>query len=193
MKKIVCLLVFIFASSANATLLSFDDLESAGSGNSNHSSYSNQGFQLTTTSAGFASWYQDNSAYNASAALFNNHANGVTRLSAIDGSLFGLTSIDLDTVYANDNGPSPVEFLGYDINGQLVATENITLTSDAWVTLDFSSSFSNIAYVEWTQTTSYHQFDNVLINGSTSVPEPSSVVLLVLALAGVGLSRKRLL
>jgi len=196
LKKAVRLLMLLsivgWAGAAQATLITFDDLEVPGTSNSNLPSYSDQGFQFVPEIVAFnalASWHQGNGNYNTSAALFNNRTNGVTRLSAIDAALFDLVSIDLDTVYAN-NGPSPVEFRAYSSSNALVGTQGLTLTSDGWTTLNFTPAFSGVSYVEWTQTSGYHQFDNVLID-EAAIPEPATLALFGIGLAGLGFSRKK--
>jgi len=175
---------------ASATILNFDDLEVAGPNAGTLANYSDQGFKITSSTNNFAYWQQGSSYYNTSAALFQNSEDGVSRLSAIGGSLFNLTSIDLDTVYA-DNGPSPVVFSGYDSTDQLIASEGLTLNTDGWITFNFTTAFSNLAYVEWTQTAGYHQIDNVAINENAPVPEPATMLLFGTGLAGLVGARLR--
>jgi hypothetical protein len=109
----------------------------------------------------------------------------------VNGSLFSLYSIDLDTAYANDDGPSPVTFFGYDSGNVQIATAGTTLVADGWITLNFPSTFRNLAYVEWDQVSEYHQFDNVNLAGDP-VPEPATMLLLGTGLVGVaGAARRR--
>jgi len=192
---IVAIMMFGMVNLASAAVITFDNLETPGPGAGSIINYENQGFKIESELM-FAYWCQDNNnGYNTSAALFITVSDFDATLSAIDGSLFTLNSIDLDTLY-NNNGPSPVEFRAYDINDNLLATEGTTLTSNEWATLEFSSEFEDVAYVKWCQLDALHQFDNIVLNetgGPAPVPEPTTILLFGSGLIGIAtIGRKKL-
>lgn len=187
---IVSILVFGVVS-ASALTINFDDLEVSGTSPGYLTSYNDQGFQFTGQD--FMYWQQEHAYYNTSAALFIRYQSNTARLSAVDGSLFTLNSIDLDTLYNRDTDTT-VTFTGYNSANQVVATESLTWRADGWITLDFTPEFNNLAYVDWIQTFGYHHFDNVVINGDSTpapVPEPATMLLLGTGLAGLGLIRNK--
>ncbi|GHG06178.1 PEP-CTERM sorting domain-containing protein [Thalassotalea marina] len=185
LKGLVASFAILINVGVYAGIMNFDDLEDPGSPTTNFveiNSYSDIGFQLTTAQGAFSYWLQNEQGYNNSAALFHQNEGGVTRLSALDGSLFNLLSIDLDTIYRLDM-IVPVEFFGYDANGFQVASQSITLENDGWITFNFSSAFSGVSYVEWSN--EGHHFDNISLNKVTSVPEPSTLAVFALGIMGL--------
>jgi len=188
------------SSMANSAVLTFDDLEILGGDSTQMDTYSDQGFifssrdYYTDLPTEMWSWKQDNINYNSSAALFG-ELDTIITLSAVDGSLFNLDSIDLTFLYKDPKivvKPSTVTFNAYDSSDQLIAAEAITLIDHTWVTYVFSAEFDNAAYVEWDSLTypwTIHQFDNVTIS---AVPIPAAVWLFGSGLLGlIGVSRRK--
>jgi len=192
MKKLILVALLLLSSvvTGNATTITFDSLEQAGSGFQYMSTYSENGFQLTTAGQ-FASAQQGNSGwYFGSASLFNNQGDGVTTLARINGGTFDFNSIDLAPVSTSYGAGATISFIG-NVDGGGTVTESFTLNNSfSFQTLTFSG-FDNLDSVTWTQVYNYHQFDNLVLDQSAPVPEPGTMALLGLGLAGLAVYGKR--
>ena len=182
--------IVLLAVSANsqAVVIAFDSLETPGL--QSMVSYSEAGYTFTGSTNNFATWGTDSTNYAGSAGLFNNTGDGITTLAADDGSLFSLNSMDLSEVYNQSSYTSTdVIFTALFSDG---TTAIYTATLDlafGYETFDFGGLFTNIKSVSWTQTYNYHQFDNLVIN--SAVPEPASILLMLIGLAGFRFMRTK--
>ncbi len=133
------------------------------------------GFQVTKGQGepfNFATFGTQVDRYPGSTALFNNTVNGLIKISAIDGHSFDVQSID----FANLNSPGTVaiHLVGNKTGGGQV-TQTINHTDpDGILPLDLVTynltGFSGLDSIEWTQESSFHQFDNVVISsGNPSI------------------------
>lgn len=176
----------VFTTGAQAAaVMTFDPVASTSV--QTFTSYSEAGFSLGSPSNNFASWGSTISHYNGSQAMFQNTPNGVTVLTKIGGGSFSFDSIDLSEVY-NQTGytATNVTFVGNLTGG---GTSSVSIDLDLIFgnqTFSFGSAFSDVTSVSWTQTPGFHQFDNLTMDAGNSVPEPSSLALMVLALGGLG-------
>ena len=196
---LVALLALTGAAQAQTTL-DFEALPNPSNGffTNQGVSITEDGFTLTAlppNQYGFASLAPNtNLNYTGSVALFNNTIGGVTRLTQDNGNPFTLNSIDLANLFLQPVRPGgdSVDFTG-DVQGGGIVTQSFTLaTSDALQTFAFNASFTNLLSVSFTQDGLLNQFDNIVVNGGTPVPEPGSVALLVGAgIGGMILKRRR--
>lgn len=154
-------------------------------------SYTEDGFtvsQVGTQSSQLAVFGNQETRYPGSTALFNNTGNGLIRLTQVGGGAFTLSSIDLTSL--NGNNFVPVTFTGTRAD---TTTVSQTFTTDALLntleTFNFTN-FTNLASVDWTQASPFHQFDNINVSSSTAVPEPFTVLGTIFG-AGYGVALKR--
>jgi hypothetical protein len=123
--------------------------------------------------------------YPGSTALFNDTIDGMNRLQHGGGSVFNLTSIDLDFLVGVQ---VTVNFTGFIDGGGTVMQSFQTDTSVGLETFNFTG-FNNLTSVEWLQEPNFHQYDNIVLN---VVPEPATMVALIAGLGLLVARRRRL-
>lgn len=183
-------------SPADAVPIDFQSLTHADDSIAFHgTSYSEDGFTLSAFKpggdpGGLYSLGTQHSNFTGSTALFNGWDEGVTELRLTGGGSFSLSSIDLAEIIGN--GAVNVAFTGH-LTGGGTVQQLFTLDGVAFGAQTFTfSGFGDVTKVRWSQDYPYHQFDNIVAsaNNGTPVPEPASLGLLGLGLAGLAWARR---
>ncbi|QBH13234.1 PEP-CTERM sorting domain-containing protein [Desulfobacter hydrogenophilus] len=185
--------MFILSPLANATVIDFTGLEGEVS-----SPYTENGFTLTAELGddGTAYFYAIASAdesyyyYSGSETLMNDSYT-TTILTATDGSMFDLTSIDLAKIYSNDDGSysaMTITFEAFYADNTIYTYDVTTDGLEGLQTITLGEAFSNLVSVSFGA--EYYQFDNIT---ASAVPEPSSILLLFVGMgAWAAGARKKL-
>jgi hypothetical protein len=110
--------------------------------------------------------------------------NDTSSIGGLQGTTTGVTFNSFDL-----KGSGTVTFAGYDQNGNLIAgdTKTVTLTNSFQT---FTENWANVATVDFTSSfsgTDQISLDNIVINNTAPVPEPSTLFLLGAGFAGFGL------
>ncbi len=196
---VIALSAFGFAQQASAVVLDFETLAHNDDGVVDlGNSYTEDGFVLTdittTSNFGFSTYGTQNAFFSGSTSLINNDDAGITQLKQVNGGLFALHSISLSTLFPGlTPDGSDVTFTGVKADNSIVSqTFHIAdgLTGASQASFAFASTFTNLVSVTWTDSSLYHQFDNIDV---TPVPEPDSLALMLAGFGFMGfMARRRL-
>jgi hypothetical protein len=192
-----------FCMTAQATTINFASLSQPGTGSTALGNVvTQQGFSFTDLLGGpfgngFSIWQASSpnlpGLNTANTSLFETFASSKTELTAAGNAAFTLNSIDLaQYLQPQTPGTFTVTFTG-------IRADNTTITqtfsvdrlasATALETFNFSG-FSNVVKVDFQQginggspTGTGYQFNNLVINASSTVPEPDTKLLLAFGLA----------
>ena len=184
-------LTALLSSPVSATTMTFAGANPAGSGASLlGGSYSEAGFTVKDPGPnGFAAWGTTNSYY-AGAGIYGNTGNDTITLTKNDSAAFTINSIDLSELYLRFGGCTVV-FTGVKTDLTTV-TDTFNVNSFGFKTFVFTPNFDNLTSVSWGQTSAYHQFSNIQLNGAAATPEPGSIAMLATgAMSGAGMLLRR--
>ncbi len=191
--KNVVLAAFVCSciSTSQAALLTFDDLGTRPGSlwRAFGQSYTADGFQVLGTGPSYAPNAQfyvfddGRPEWTGSPGLTLFAVSGRIELRSVDGSLFNLDSIDIARGDMN-LGLVPVGFTGYHADGTLVQAiyEFSDQVRGRNETFSFGTDFSGLTSLVWYQGAEWHQFDNIRLSTVSTVPEPTTATLVLLAL-----------
>ena len=181
------------ASSSMAAVITFDSLARNDAGLGVVTAYEEAGFLVTGNMGTIGSQFPG--AYAGSPALFIGAETLAATLAKVDGGTFSLNAIDLSPLAPSwYPGRANVTFTG-NVHGGGTVTQSFTVGSTLGFETFKFTGFDKLDSVSWVQEAPSHQFDNIVVAESASesaaVPEPGTLALFGVALAGIGALRRK--
>jgi hypothetical protein len=190
MKKHFAAAVLALATSSSmAAVITFDSLAKDSDKLAVVGNYEEAGFSVNGPLATIGSQFAG--AYAGSASLFLANPGNVATLAKVDGGTFSLKAIDLSPLAPSwYGGGASVTFTG-NVHGGGTLSQTFTVGSALGFGTFAFSGFDQLDSVTWVQVASYHQFDNIVVDAPAAVPEPASLALFGVALAGIAALRRK--
>ena len=189
----ICLVATILVSSAHAAVIDFEDVAvSDTSCNDPTSPIISRGFGFSTNSFHCVTNSSQAPALPSSGSNFLVEGGDPVFISALDGSVFSVLSLDLSTSQDNVDVPNYLTVTGEFQDGTEISTR-LTL-SDFFQTFALTG-FNDLAALRISALelgTGYFGVDNIVIaGGPVDVPLPATLPLMGLALAVLATARRR--
>lgn len=204
---ILLLSCFVRSGIANAYTIDFEGIAPyAGISNENNTSHIFGNLFVFSFHGHYVdSVYADNNApyvANSGSDFYINDSNNGFDIERVDNGLFSLNSFQTDEWYYTYQRNSTVTVTGtYSDNSTIVqqfTTDNLFSGNSgvSFETFYLGSGFSNLKSVNflatYSQNTSWMVFDNVVVDATTAIPEPSTMLLLGTGLLGILGARRRM-